>query len=238
MGSWKKLDQEDRCRINSWIRQTAFSFVILAGVFFYLAGSWQWCWGWVLITILGIFLTAHPLLLIPYNPQVLVERARGLRVPGTKTWDPWLAALASIFWFSSWLVAALDFRFQQAQRFPLALHWLGLAGFTCGLAIFLWAMLSNPFFSEGVRIQSERGHTVCVHGPYRYLRHPGYLGDILAALSAPLLLGSCWAFIPAVFSALAFILRTDLEDKILQSELDGYKTYTHVTKYRLLPGIW
>jgi len=38
--------------------------------------------------------------------------------------------------------------------------------------------------------------------------------------------------------ALLTIIRTALEDKTLQEELDGYKEYAARVRYRLLPGIW
>ena len=61
-----------------------------------------------------------------------------------------------------------------------------------GFALFLWAMVSNAYFAEGVRIQEERGHTVATSEPCRYARHPGYLGAILSqSATAPLLQGCC-----------------------------------------------
>jgi protein-S-isoprenylcysteine O-methyltransferase Ste14 len=54
----------------------------------------------------------------------------------------------------------------------------------------------------------------------------------------PLLLGSLWALIPAGLAAIGYVVRTALEDRTLQEELDGYKEYTQQTRYRLLPGVW
>jgi protein-S-isoprenylcysteine O-methyltransferase Ste14 len=99
-------------------------------------------------------------------------------------------------------------------------------------------MACNAFFSEGVRIQTERGHTVATAGPYRIVRHPGYVGAIVAELGTPCLLGSPWAFIPAVGSAVLYVLRTHLEDRTLLAELPGYDDYAQRTRYRLLPGVW
>ncbi|MGZ6317543.1 MAG: methyltransferase family protein, partial [Anaerolineales bacterium] len=83
-----------------------------------------------------------------------------------------------------------------------------------------------------------RGQTVCKNGPYRYVRHPGYVGGFLFAASMGLLLGSWWASIPQVIAALMLIWRTSLEDKTLQAELPGYREYARETRYRLLPGLW
>ena len=46
------------------------------------------------------------------------------------------------------------------------------------------------------------------------------------------------SFIPGGLDAILFIIRTALEDKTLQAELDGYAAYTDRVRYRLLPGVW
>ena len=99
-------------------------------------------------------------------------------------------------------------------------------------------MTANAYFSKIVRIQDDRGHTVATGGPYRYVRHPGYTGTVLFELTTPFMLGSLWALIPGALAAILMIVRTALEDRTLQEELDGYKAYTEQTRYRLLPGVW
>lgn len=107
-----------------------------------------------------------------------------------------------------------------------------------GLNEAVWAMVSNAFFTEVVRIQEDRGHYVATDGPYRFVRHPGYSGAILAFLGTPLLLGSWWAFIPTAIGISGYVLRTALEDKTLQLELEGYQAYTEQVPYRLIPWVW
>jgi protein-S-isoprenylcysteine O-methyltransferase Ste14 len=121
---------------------------------------------------------------------------------------------------------------------PLALHLAGLMVSIVGYAVFLWAMAANAFFAEGVRIQEERGHTVATDGPYRLVRHPGYVGAILGIAGAPFLLGSWWALAPAALALGGYIIRTALEDRTLQEELPGYREYAQHTRWRLLPGVW
>ena len=76
------------------------------------------------------------------------------------------------------------------------------------------------------------------HGPYRFVRHPGYVGFLGWIVSAPLLLGSWWALVPAAVSMLSVVIRTALEDRTLRDELDGYPGYSQRTRYRLIPGVW
>ena len=79
-------------------------------------------------------------------------------------------------------------------------------------------------------MQTERGHIVSNGGPYRFVRHPGYVGAIAADLATPFLLGSLWALIPSVLLAGLFVLRTALEDQTLTAELPGYEAYAAETR--------
>ena len=102
----------------------------------------------------------------------------------------------------------------------------------------VWATASNRFFTQIVRIQKERGQIVVKDGPYRYVRHPGYLGAIVFEALAWVVLGSWWSAIPSGLGAMLLLVRTALEDKALKAELEGYAAYTQEVRYRLLPGIW
>ena len=235
----QKMTPEVRRRIVSWIVQAALGLVGYGAILFLSAGRLDWVWGWVLLGLLAAVLISHVLILVPINPELLAERSRGIRQEGAKGWDKWIATFAAgMGTVPTWIVAALDVRFEWSASVPLALHIGGLVGSVLGWALFMWAMGANAFFSEAVRIQEERGHTVATGGPYRYVRHPGYVGAILALLATPLLLGSPWALIPAGLAAIGYVVRTALEDGMLQEELDGYPEYAQQTRYRLLPGIW
>jgi protein-S-isoprenylcysteine O-methyltransferase Ste14 len=137
-----------------------------------------------------------------------------------------------------WVIAGLEVRFGWTTGMALPVHIAGLLASVLGYAIFVWAMAANAFFTEGVRIQEERGHTVATGGPYRFVRHPGYAGAILGIVAAPFLLGSWWALVPAALAAGGYVLRTAWEDRTLQDELPGYREYAQRTRYRLVPGIW
>jgi protein-S-isoprenylcysteine O-methyltransferase Ste14 len=88
-------------------------------------------------------------------------------------------------------------------------------------------MASNAFFSQIVRIQSDRGHTAVTNGPYRYVRHPAYVGMIIFEVAISTLLASWWAIIAGGLCSILLILRTVLEDRTLQAELTGYVDYAH-----------
>jgi protein-S-isoprenylcysteine O-methyltransferase Ste14 len=107
-----------------------------------------------------------------------------------------------------------------------------------GDLLLLWAMVVNRFFSKSVRIQRERSHRVVSVGPYRYVRHPGYVGWILMSAAVPVILGSLWALVPAGLAVAGMMVRTALEDRLLRADLEGYEEYAVKVRSRLLPGIW
>ncbi len=46
-----------------------------------------------------------------------------------------------------------------------------------------WATAFNAFFSQIVRLQPEGGQAVVANGPYGWVRHLAYSGDILFELA-------------------------------------------------------
>ncbi len=169
------------------------------------------------------------------NPQVLGHRMWLKK--GTETWDwVWFAVFAPLF-FAIPAVAGFDANSGSAPLPPWA-EPIGLALFLLGGGLFLRAMGENPFFEKTVRIQSERGHHTVDTGPYRFVRHPGYVGMLAFILSLPPLLSSARAFIPALGAIAALVVRTSLEDRTLQAKLPGYADYAARVRYRLFPGVW
>ncbi len=209
---------------------------LFAVIIFWPAGRLDWIAGWLHFGIVTASLSASLVYLRRVNPEVIEHRLRLGK--GTKTWDiVWSVIFAPLF-LSIYVVAGFDaVRFEWSGMSPW-LWPLGLALWLPGYALFAWAMGVNPFFEKTVRIQTERGHRVIDTGPYAFIRHPGYLGFLGWGLSTPLFLGSWWAFIPALLSILAMVVRTALEDQTLRNELAGYKDYAGKVRYRLIPGLW
>jgi protein-S-isoprenylcysteine O-methyltransferase Ste14 len=232
----KSITPEIKRRIYSWIRGAFLGMVGYSAMLVLVSGKWDWFWGWVYMILLMLAMAAHVVVLVPIDPALLADRAGGIRQPGTKRWDVWLTMIAGLAFTSIMLIAGLDERWGWTGTISIGLHVAGAILFVMGWVFFLWAMASNPFFSEGVRIQEN--HQVAKRGPYRLIRHPGYLGNLIGCLGQPLLFGSWWVFIPAVLTIIAFVIRTALEDKTLRKELAGYSDYARQVRYRLIPGIW
>jgi protein-S-isoprenylcysteine O-methyltransferase Ste14 len=234
----RHIEPEVRRHIRRWVSRAALGVVGYGLVLFLVAGQLRWVWGWLFLVVLTAVMAAHPLLLIPSNPELLAERDKGTWADGVKPWDKRLTTLAGGLMLFTWVLAALDKRLGWSGPISIGYHFAGVLLNIAGYSLFLWAMVANPFFTEGVRIQEERNHQVATGGPYHYLRHPGYAGAVLAHLATPLFLGSWWAMFAAVPLVLVYIVRTRLEDQMLQVELPGYQNYVDQVPHRLLPGVW
>ena len=75
-------------------------------------------------------------------------------------------------------------------------------------------------------------------GPYRFVRHPGYVGGLLIMGATPLILGSVLAFVPMGLAMGSLVIRTAMEDRSLREGLAGYRDYARKVPSRLVPGLW
>jgi len=217
--------------------QVALSIVASAAILLGTAGRLDWGWAWAYVGLAASFVLLTAVLLLPTRRDLIAERAGAGE--GAKTWDKWLGGAATaVGSLVALVVAGLDARLGWTQALPARTHLLGAACFLAGYGLFTWAMASNPFFSTIVRIQKDRGHTVVDTGPYRAVRHPGYVGWIVSALATPVLLGSSWALVPAALGSCLMVARTALEDRTLRRELPGFADYAVRVRYRLLPWVW
>lgn len=219
-----------------WLIREVLGILMVVVTLFIPAGRLDWWQGWALVGIYVVWSAANALILIPKNPELLIERAT--RKKSDKAWDTVILSIVGLITIAKHIVAGLDVRWGWTAQMPLALQLAALLVAALGYALGTWAMAANPFFSMVYRIQKERGHTVATGGPYRYARHPAYTGTIAFELATPIMLGSLWALIPGGLAALLFVVRTVLEDKALKEELDDYKDYVEQVRYRLLPGVW
>lgn len=215
--------------------RAAFMFLLFAALLFIPAGTIYWPEAWLLLLIYLAW--AMPVLawLKKNNPALLEERTDVFKRP-QKSWDKLVVLSGTILFIAMFLTAGMD-----AVRY----HWssphfflkaLGFAGLFPSLALMFWTMRENTYLSRIVEI--KKGHKVITTGPYRYVRHPMYVGALTFYICIPLALGSLYALIPAALLVLVMAARTYLEDKMLHEELPGYKEYAKKTRYKLVPGVW
>ncbi len=211
-----------------------FSVLILQGaILFIAAGTLSWKWAWAVL-LLGLFLLIINLILLPAE---LIEE-RGRKKENVKKWDKMLTSIISIPTILMYVFSGLDRRFNWTGDVPIIINIAGLVFIILGSMMFTWSMVSNKFFSTLVRLQIDRQHTVVTEGPYKCVRHPGYLGYIIFTLATPIALGAFSGIIFSGIIGILLIVRTELEDATLKKELPGYAEYTENVKCKLIPFLW
>lgn len=167
---------------------------------------------WLLVTMLAV------------DPQLARERVH----PRNAGIDDGLRVATGCLFLLTLTFAALALgRFHFGLNVPTPLRNVALVVFALSGSLQTWAMIANPFFSPVVRLQSERGHRVIQSGPYKYMRHPGYLAMVISVPSAALAIGSWLALIPACGFVFVILRRASLEDKFLRANLPGYIDYAY-----------
>jgi protein-S-isoprenylcysteine O-methyltransferase Ste14 len=218
--------------VPGWMLAQAVVFPLLVAVIlFAAAGRTDLPLYWVYVAIIAV-LSVGGLFLI--GEDLARERMR----PGGKP-PPWSLRFALLLCCLHWAIAGLDRgRFHWSDTVPLSLRLGALAVLAAGLALTLWAMHVNRFFSSAIRLQTERGQRVVSDGPYRWVRHPGYAGAIPALAASGLVLCSWLATTLGAIGSLWLLWRTVVEDRLLRGELPGYVDYARRVRWRLLPGVW
>jgi protein-S-isoprenylcysteine O-methyltransferase Ste14 len=223
--------------VRKWLIEGVVFLAVMLALLFGSSGRLDWPMAWALVGMFLAFQIASAIAFLPKSPEFIAERSGFPE--GTRTWDIVIAISAALSLPAiSALVAGLDLRFGWRPEIPAPIKLAALLVAVAGVGLVFWSMLANRFFSSMVRIQHERGHTVVSAGPYRYVRHPGYVGVMTYTLAMPVMLGSVWALVPSGVAAILFVVRTALEDRILRRDLEGYTEYAGRVCYRLLPGIW
>jgi len=208
----------------------AYGMVLLG-----FAGTVAWPAAWAYLAVMSVIMTAYARVMARV-PELVAERKKPPK--DAKRWDrPLVVIIGIIGPFGLIVIAGLDHRLRWSEMAP---WWqvLGALLVVAGGTLTHRAVAANRFFSAVIRIQTDRGHQVVDAGPYRFVRHPGYLGSLIHMPGAALMLGSWWGLLFVAVIEVVMVVRTAWEDRTLQSELGGYADYARRVKYRLIPRVW
>jgi protein-S-isoprenylcysteine O-methyltransferase Ste14 len=225
--------------LTQFIVMCTLTLVTFPALMLFLGGNWLWVEGllfglWMSAMILGS--TAY---LFFKDPALLAERSKRPGSDNQKSWDKYL--LSGIYLVAlTWLVILpLDAeRFHWSPAFPLWLKVIGGLMLLPALYLIQRTTMDNTFLSTMVRIQGERKQHVITTGTYGFVRHPLYLGCTFMMFGAPLFVGSVVGLVITALAFSAIIVRILGEEKMLETELEGYAEYKQQVRYRLIPFIW
>jgi protein-S-isoprenylcysteine O-methyltransferase Ste14 len=187
---------------------------ILFALLFGSAGTVLWPEAWVYLLMQVTSSLGMVMWMRKHDPELLKERMEAWRRL-VKWWDKVIVILLMAFCVPLFALPGLDAVRYQWSHVPLPFEIIGFVGFLVSSGLIFWVIKTNPYSSATVEIQKDRGHSVITAGPYRYVRHPMYVGAVLQFCSIPLALGSLLAFIPGLMLTAVIVVRTYLEDKTL-----------------------
>ncbi len=228
-----KLNKNGLKGLVIWYFLIILSFLILI----FSSGRLDWLNAWIYFFISILYQTINTLVAIRVNPEMLNSR-NAFSKEGTKLFDKFFAIIYIPMIILSMVIMALDSVIYTWLALPFWTLLLGVIISIPGFFFGFYALITNPYFELSVRVQMDRNQKVVNSGPYKIVKHPGYLGQIILLISTLLMLGSGWGFLPIGIIIILFIVRTALEDRTLKRELNEYEEYAEKTRYRLFPFIW
>ncbi len=217
-------------RLLFFLRSVMFPAVI-GGIIFVSAGRCDFPFVWM---ILAVMVTWFGLLAAFADAGLMQER----QAPGAGNRDRLTRGLGGVLLIAHWVLAGLDIGRFHWSSVSSSVQIAGVVGYGLALSVNFWALQANRFYSSVVRIQSDRGQVVIDGGPYRFVRHPGYSATLCAMFAGGIALGSWLAMLPVLGFAALFLRRTLIEDRLLLTELPGYREYALRVRHRLVPGVF
>lgn len=148
----------------------------------------------------------------------------GLRLAGLLTLGSAAAWLRNPVWFA-W----------AAVPIPDWARWLGVAGYSCGVAWLIWMFISLGRNLTDT-VETRRDAHFVDYGPYRYVRNPMYTGLLVVGLSLGLALGTWLVPLAAIAMFCILARRTRIEEKYLLARFgEQYRNYMNRVG-RFFPG--
>lgn len=161
----------------------------------------------------------------------LDRRQEGLFILAT------LRPAGAVFWFGliAWMINP-GWLAWSAVPIPLWLRWAGVGAIVvaCGLLVWTFRSLGKNLTDTVVTRQQ---HTLVLHGPYRWIRHPFYDSAALLALATSTVAANWFLLVTGIVLFTLIVIRTRTEEQNLIARFgDGYRTYMERTG-RFLPRI-
>ena len=219
--------------------QAAISSIIGVAAFllmvFWPAGTFDYGRGWAFIAVFVAATTIPSIYLAATNPAALKRRMQAGPAAETRLLQKIIITFAFLLMGAMIVVSALDFRFGWSAV-PAAVSVVGDLLVAVGLLITMVTTIQNGYAAANIKVES--GQTVVSTGVYSVVRHPMYFGNIVLMIGVPLALGSYWGLLFVIPGLVVLAIRILDEEKVLVSQLAGYRDYAQRVHYRLVPYVW
>ena len=206
--------------------------LIVGGLLFLPAGTFDYTGGWLLIGLLFVPMLIAGFVMFFNSPEFLANRLDVKEKQGTQKG---VIAFSGLMFLTGFVVAGMDFRFGWSEM-PAWVVITASVLFLIAYALYAEVMRENAYLSRAIKV--EEGQKVVDKGLYGVVRHPMYMATILLFLMIPLVLGSWYALIVFAFYPAIIIVRLLDEEKLLLRELPGYAEYKQKVKFRIIPFVW
>lgn len=183
---------------------------------------------------------AYALVIVFFGVERLLRRgavARALTRGADDRGSTRLIGLAFAGGVGALLVAPLLNWVGGGPRLPAVISWLGVGLMVAGLVMRAWATLVlGEFYTRALGVETNQ--RIIQQGPYRLVRHPGYLGTLLLWVGGGLATGNTVALgIIVMLFALAYAYRIHSEEAMLSQTFgELYLAYARHT-WRLIPFV-
>ena len=210
-----------------------FTGLVLVGLLLFLpAGTIHYPCGWLLMAVLFVPMFIVGVLMLLRSPELLKRR---LNAKEKETEQKKVVALSGVMFIVAFVVAGLNFRYSWIAM-PTWSVWSAVAVFLLSYIMYAEVLRENEYLSRTIEVQENQ--KVVDTGLYGIVRHPMYSATVLMFLSMPLVLGSLPSFVIMLAYIPIIVKRISNEEKVLMSELYGYKEYCNRVKYRLIPFVY
>jgi len=222
---------------SQFLLRTSLAAVLVPAMLFVSAGSVKFWQGWAFLAVFLVPVLVFMSYLYKHDPQLMKRR---IQMKEKFSSQNLIQAAAPLLFAATFVLSGLDHRFGWSRTslgsVPLWVTLLSECLVLSGVLLVFWVMRVNSFAARTIRV--EAGQPVISSGPYRFVRHPMYLGAVVMCLAIPLGLGSWTAFPACALFVPIIVFRLLFEEKFLRRELPGYSEYCLRTRFRLVPRIW
>ena len=214
------------------ISRFSAGLLLVGGLLFIPAGTWNYPQGWLLIGILFVPMFAAGLVMMRRNPELLKKR---LSVREEQTEQRRVILFSGIMFLMAFIAAGLSFRHGWLML-PVPVSLIATIVFLAAYGLYAEVLRENTYLSRTVEVQENQ--KVIDTGLYGLVRHPMYMATVFLFLAMPLVLGSVISFLIMLAYIPIITKRIRNEEQVLAEGLPGYREYMEKVKYRLVPFVW